>query len=88
MHSGIRSEAYHRRAHPAPIQSSDQCDRYRYKPILQAPLAPEVREYMTTISQYTDLELRLTDGKRGGRLEGIRKTLCDYGAEDALVVNK
>ena len=43
---------------------------------------------MTTVSQYTDLELRLADGKRGGRLEGIRQKLCAItGAEDALVVN-
>ena len=54
----------------------------------RAPLAPEVVEYMTTVSQYTDLELRLADGKRGGRLEGIRQKLCAItGAEDALVVN-
>lgn len=54
----------------------------------RAPLAQEVVEYMTTVSQYTDLELRLSDGKRGGRLEGIRQKLCTLtGAEDALVVN-
>ncbi len=54
----------------------------------RAPLAQEVVEYMQEASGYTDLELRLEDGKRGGRLAGIRHKLCQMtGAEDALVVN-
>ena len=74
--------------------------KLRYSPVInatgivvhtnlgRAPLAEEVVEYMTTVARYTDLELRLTDGKRGGRLEGIRHKLCAMtGAEDALVVN-
>lgn len=74
--------------------------KLRYRPVInatgivvhtnlgRAPLAQEVVSYMATVSQYTDLELRLTDGKRGGRLEGIRQKLCKItGAEDALVVN-
>ena len=78
----------------------EERENLRYSPVInatgivvhtnlgRAPLAKEVVEYMTTISQYTDLELRLTDGKRGGRLEGIRQKLCAItGAEDALVVN-
>lgn len=77
-----------------------QHQQLRYRPVInatgivvhtnlgRAPLAQEVVEYMATVSQYTDLELRLTDGKRGGRLEGIRQKLCSItGAEDALVVN-
>lgn len=54
----------------------------------RAPLNREVIEYMQSIGGYTDLELRLDTGKRGGRLEGIRRKLCQMtGAEDALVVN-
>ena len=54
----------------------------------RAPLPQEVFDYMQEISGYTDLELRLEDGKRGGRLAGIRNKLCQMtGAEDALVVN-
>jgi L-seryl-tRNA(Ser) seleniumtransferase len=77
-----------------------QHQQLRYRPVInatgivvhtnlgRAPLAQEVVSYMTAMSQYTDLELRLTDGKRGGRLEGIRQKLCAMtGAEDALVVN-
>ena len=78
----------------------EEHNRLRYSPVInatgivvhtnlgRAPLAREVVEYMATVSQYTDLELRLSDGKRGGRLEGIRHKLCSItGAEDALVVN-
>ena len=77
-----------------------QHQQVRYSPVInatgivvhtnlgRAPLAPEVVEYMTTVSQYTDLELRLKDGKRGGRFRRIRQKLCAMtGAEDALVVN-
>ena len=54
----------------------------------RAPLHPGVLEYMHSIGGYTDLELRLETGKRGGRIEGIRRKLCQMtGAEDALVVN-
>ena len=54
----------------------------------RAPLSVEVLEYMKTVSQYTDLELRLSSGKRGGRLLGIREKIRQItGAEDALVVN-
>ena len=63
----------------------EQHQQLRYRPVInatgivvhtnlgRAPLAQEVVSYMTTVSQYTDLELRLKDGKRGGRLEGIRR---------------
>lgn len=54
----------------------------------RAPLSEEVLQYMTQVSQYTDLELQLQTGKRGGRISGIREKLCQLtGAEDALVVN-
>ena len=82
------------------MNNTIQQHQLRYRPVInatgivvhtnlgRAPLAQEVVSYMTTVSQYTDLELRLKDGKRGGRLEGIRQKLCSMtGAEDALVVN-
>ena len=54
----------------------------------RAPLADEVVAYMAETARYTDLELQLEDGKRGGRISGIREKLCALtGAEDALVVN-
>ena len=54
----------------------------------RAPLHSGVLEYMHSVGGYTDLELRLETGKRGGRVEGIRRKLCQMtGAEDALVVN-
>ena len=54
----------------------------------RAPLNADVLNYMQSIGGYTDLELRLETGKRGGRIEGIRRKLCEMtGAEDALVVN-
>lgn len=85
----------------ASLQQTVSANRkLRYSPVInatgivvhtnlgRAPLADEVVEYMTTAAGYTDLELRLIDGKRGGRLEGIRQKLCAMtGAEDALVVN-
>ena len=77
-----------------------QRSQKRYRPVInatgivvhtnlgRAPLSPEVVEYMMEVSGYTDLELRLKDGKRGGRLDGIRSKLRTLtGAEDALVVN-
>ena len=54
----------------------------------RAPISAEVLNYMTLVSQYTDLELQLQTGKRGGRISGIRDKLRQLtGAEDALVVN-
>ena len=54
----------------------------------RAPIAEEVLKTITEVSQYTDLELQLQTGKRGGRISGIRDKLRQLtGAEDALVVN-
>lgn len=54
----------------------------------RAPLATEVVDYMMSVTQYTDLELSLDTGTRGGRISGIRDKICQItGAEDALVVN-
>lgn len=74
--------------------------RLRYQPVInatgivvhtnlgRAPLPAEVVSYMQSVSGYTDLELQLEDGKRGGRLAGIRQKICQLtGAEDAVVVN-
>jgi L-seryl-tRNA(Ser) seleniumtransferase len=44
--------------------------------------------FAACMSGYCNLELKLEDGKRGGRLDGIREKLrLLTGAEDALIVN-
>jgi L-seryl-tRNA(Ser) seleniumtransferase len=55
----------------------------------RAPLPQEVVDYVSTISRgFSNLELQLIDGKRGGRLSGIQTLLQELtGAEAAVAVN-
>ena len=55
----------------------------------RAPLPKEVFSVMEeTLCGYTNLEIELDTGERGGRLRGITEKLCPLiGAEDAIVVN-
>ncbi|MCB9683333.1 MAG: L-seryl-tRNA(Sec) selenium transferase [Alphaproteobacteria bacterium] len=55
----------------------------------RAPWAPEAVAAVAAIAGgYTNLELRLDDGSRGGRLDGVTERLCRLtGAQAALVVN-
>ena len=52
-------------------------------------MASEVLEYVQEVSSgYCNLELRLANGKRGGRLSGIQTLLTELtGAQAALAVN-
>ena len=50
--------------------------------------ADAVNAFYSCMSGYCNLELKLEDGKRGGRLNGVREKLRFLtGAEDALIVN-
>ena len=55
----------------------------------RAPIPESVFEAMKeTLSGYTNLEMSLQTGKRGGRVRGVTDRLCALvGAEDAVVVN-
>ena len=55
----------------------------------RAPLSPRAAKAVTDVAQgYSNLELNLTTGKRGGRLDGIRECLrLLLDCEDAVVVN-
>jgi L-seryl-tRNA(Ser) seleniumtransferase len=55
----------------------------------RAPLAPSAAEAVAEVaSGYSNVELDLKTGKRGGRIAGIRECLCLLlGCEDAVVVN-
>ena len=55
----------------------------------RAPLAPRAVEAVTEVARgYSNLEMLLDSGARGGRLEGVRDHLRVLtGAEDAVVVN-
>ena len=55
----------------------------------RAPIPESVFEVMKeTLSGYTNLEMSLETGKRGGRVRGVTDRLCALvGAEDAVVVN-
>lgn len=55
----------------------------------RAPISEEAFEYAKEMaSGYSDLEMNIKTGKRGGRILGIREKLRMLtGAEDALVVN-
>ena len=55
----------------------------------RAPLAPQAVDALTQVaSGYSNAELLLETGQRGGRLAGIRGPLCELlGCEDAIAVN-
>jgi len=55
----------------------------------RAPLAPAAVDAVADVARgYTNLEMRLETGKRGGRLDGVAGPLCEItGAEDAIAVN-
>ena len=55
----------------------------------RAPFAPEAAEAVADVARgYSNTEMNLTDGKRGGRLDGVREPLRQLtGCEDALAVN-
>jgi L-seryl-tRNA(Ser) seleniumtransferase len=55
----------------------------------RAPLAPSAADAVAQVAGgYSNVELDLTTGKRGGRLEGVRECLkLLVGCEDAVVVN-
>lgn len=55
----------------------------------RAPLAPKAVEAVNEVARgYSNLEMLLDSGARGGRLDGVRDHLRTLtGAEDALVVN-
>ena len=55
----------------------------------RAPIPESVLDAMKdTLSGYTNLEMSLKSGKRGGRIRGVTDRLCALvGAEDAIVVN-
>jgi L-seryl-tRNA(Ser) seleniumtransferase len=54
----------------------------------RAPLGPQIIGQLDAISDFTNLEINLSDGKRGERLDHITPLLrLITGAEDAIVVN-
>ncbi len=55
----------------------------------RSPLHPEAARAVREVARgYSNLELDLHTGKRGGRLAGVREPLCRLvGCEDALAVN-
>ncbi|MFT5687145.1 MAG: L-seryl-tRNA(Ser) seleniumtransferase [Myxococcota bacterium] len=55
----------------------------------RAPMSPEAAEAVAAVARgYSNLEMHLSTGKRGGRLEGISEPLCELtGAEAAIAVN-
>jgi L-seryl-tRNA(Ser) seleniumtransferase len=55
----------------------------------RAPLPLAAVEAITDVARgYSNLEMRLSSGKRGGRLDGVAIPLCEItGAEDAIAVN-
>jgi L-seryl-tRNA(Ser) seleniumtransferase len=54
----------------------------------RAPLAPEVMASVAAVGAYSNLEIRLDSGERGGRLDGIAEHLCALcGTEAAIAVN-
>ena len=55
----------------------------------RAPFAPEAAEAVADVARgYSNTEMNLADGKRGGRLDGVREPLRQLtGCEDALAVN-
>ena len=55
----------------------------------RAPLHPSsVDNVQNILSGYSNVEIQLDSGKRGGRLSGIRERICKLtGAEDCIVVN-
>lgn len=55
----------------------------------RAPLSPRAAQAVTDVAKgYSNLELELSTGKRGGRLDGIRQCLrLLLECEDAVVVN-
>ena len=55
----------------------------------RAPIPLSIFDAMKeTLSGYTNLEMSLQSGKRGGRIRGVTDRLCALvGAEDAVVVN-
>jgi L-seryl-tRNA(Ser) seleniumtransferase len=55
----------------------------------RAPLAPDAVEAVVDVARgYANVELELSDGRRGGRLRGVAEPLRALtGAEDAIAVN-
>ena len=55
----------------------------------RSPLHPQIFSALQKrMKGYSNLEIRLDSGKRGGRIDGIRERICPLiGAEDVLVVN-
>lgn len=55
----------------------------------RAPLPMVAVEALTDVARgYSNLEMQLSSGKRGGRLDGVAVPLCEItGAEDAIAVN-
>jgi L-seryl-tRNA(Ser) seleniumtransferase len=54
----------------------------------RAPLGPKIISQLDAISAFTNLEINLSDGKRGERLDHITPLLrLITGAEDAIAVN-
>lgn len=55
----------------------------------RAPLHPAAADAVQAVARgYSNLELDLATGKRGGRLAGVREPLCRLvGSEDAIAVN-
>jgi L-seryl-tRNA(Ser) seleniumtransferase len=55
----------------------------------RAPLAPEAAEAVAEVARgYSNTELHVATGKRGGRLDGLREPLRQLiGCEDAIAVN-
>jgi len=55
----------------------------------RAPLAPQAAAAVADVAAgYSNAELELSSGKRGGRLRGIREPLCLLlGCDDAIAVN-
>jgi len=55
----------------------------------RAPMAPEAAQAAAAVAGgYSNLEMHLSSGKRGGRLEGIQRSLCELtGAQAAIAVN-
>ncbi|MFT7519558.1 MAG: L-seryl-tRNA(Ser) seleniumtransferase [Kiritimatiellia bacterium] len=54
----------------------------------RAPWAPQAIAAAVAAAGYTNLEMRLETGQRGGRLEGVQRLVkALVGAEDTIVVN-